>query len=86
MIYDLSCLYCHEKGRYAFFKLDDSKYSLDYLEKHFPKYTRYSVYQVARYGTSPMNWKRTYMPNYTLEKMSYQQMEDLRAYVEQQNK
>lgn len=86
LIYELSCLHCHEKGRYAFFKLDDSKYSFNYLEKHLARYTRYSLYQVARYGTSPMNLKRTYMPNYTLEKMSHQQLEDLRAYIEQEAK
>ena len=84
MIYDLSCKHCHEDGRYAFFELDDSWFSFRFLEKHFPRYTRYSGYQVIRYGTSPITGKRAYMPNYTLEKMSHQQLEDLRAYVEQQ--
>lgn len=82
IIYDLSCLHCHEGQRYAFFNLDGSKYSFRFLEKHFNKYTRYSVYQVSRYGTSPIPGKHTYMPNYTLEKMSHQQMEDLKAYIE----
>lgn len=84
LIYDSSCLHCHENGRYAFFELDNSKHAFKYLQNHMAKYTRYSLYQVARYGTSPMNLKRTYMPNYTLEKMSHQQLEDLRAYIEQQ--
>ena len=83
LIYEHSCLYCHEEGRPAFFRLDDSKLSLNYLAKHFPRYTRYSTYQVARYGTPPMSGKKAYMPQYTLEKMSNQQMEDLRAYIEQ---
>ena len=86
LVYDLSCKYCHEKGRYAFFELDDSAYSFKYLERHLSRYTRYSLYQVARYGTSPLNGKRAYMPNYTLEKMSDQQLEDLRAYIEQEAK
>lgn len=81
LIYELSCLHCHENGRYAFYRLDDSKFSFKHLDRHFSRYTRYSVYQVARYGTSPLSGKRAYMPNYTLEKMSNQQMEDLRAYV-----
>ena len=84
MIYDLSCKHCHEEGRYAFFELDDSWFSFRFLEKHFPRYTRYSGYQVIRYGTSPITGKRAYMPNYTMEKMSHQQLEDLRAYIEQQ--
>ncbi|MEZ5038568.1 MAG: c-type cytochrome [Saprospiraceae bacterium] len=83
LIYELSCLHCHENGRYAFYRLDESTFSFKHLEHHFPRYTRYSVYQVARYGTSPLNGKRAYMPNYTQEKMSNQQMEDLRAYVAQ---
>lgn len=82
-VYELSCLHCHEKERYSFFKLDHAKTTFQYLKKHFPQYTRYSVYQVARYGTSPIPGKKAYMPNYTLEKMSHQQLEDLRAYVEQ---
>ena len=86
LIYDLSCLHCHQQGRYAFFKLDDSKYSFKYLDKHMARYTRYSVYQVSRWGTSPFAGKETYMPNYTLEKMSNQQLEDLRAYIEQEAK
>lgn len=83
LIYELSCLHCHAEKRYSFFELDDTKMSFQFLKNHFPRYTRYSVYQVARYGTSPLNGKRAYMPHYPVEKMSNQQMEDLRAYIEQ---
>lgn len=84
LVYDLSCKHCHEDKRYSFFNLDDSAYSFNYLKRHMARYTRYSVYQVTRYGTPPMNGKKAYMPNYTLEKLSNQQLEDLRAYIEQQ--
>ncbi len=80
-IYELSCLHCHDKGKYSFLTLDNSKYSFKFLNKHMPRYTRYSVYQVGRYGTYPLNGKRAYMPHYTKEKMSDGQMEDLRAYL-----
>lgn len=83
LIYELSCLHCHKNKRYSFFNLDNSNYSFQFLEKHFPTYSRYSVYQVARYGTSPVPWKRAYMPNYTKEKMSNDMLEDLRVYIEQ---
>lgn len=83
LIYDLSCKHCHENQRYAFFNLDDSRYSFRHLEKHIPRYTRYSIYQVIRWGTSPVPGKKAYMPNYTLEKLNNQQVEDLRAYIEQ---
>ncbi len=81
-IYQTSCLHCHEKGRYSFFVLDESKYSFKYLQKHITRYSPYSIYQVSRYGTSPMNGKRSYMPFYTKEKMSDQMLEDLRAFIE----
>jgi len=83
LIYDLACLHCHAPGQYTFFKLDDSRFSFQHLDKHIPRYTRYSIYQVIRFGTSPMAGKRTYMPNFTLQKMSDQQVEDLRAYIQQ---
>lgn len=82
LIYELSCLHCHEKERYSFFNLDDTEMSFDFLNKHISRYTRYSIYQVGRWGTSPIPGKKAYMPNYTAEKMSDQQMEDLRAYIE----
>jgi mono/diheme cytochrome c family protein len=81
LVYDLSCKHCHENERYSFFKLDDTNLSFDYLEKHFSRYTRYSTYQVARWGTSPIPGKRAYMPQYTEERLSVQQLEDLKAYV-----
>ena len=84
LIYDLSCLHCHEDERYSFFDLDHSKNSFEFMDKHFPKYDRYSAYQVIRWGTSPATGKKAYMPNYTLEKMSRQQIEDLRAYIHQE--
>jgi mono/diheme cytochrome c family protein len=82
LIYNLSCKHCHEAQRYSFFNLDDSKITFKYLKNHFPKYSHSSIYQVARYGTSPKPGKRAYMPQYTAEKMSDQQLEDLRAYIE----
>ena len=81
LIYKLSCLHCHEDQRYSFFELDDSFSSKEHLSNHFHKYSNYSVYQVGRYGTPPKPGKRAYMPLYPEEKMSAQQMEDLRAYL-----
>lgn len=82
-IYESSCLHCHENKRYSFFNLDNSRSSFRFLKKNINRYTRHSIYQVGRYGTSPLNGKKAYMPQYTEEKMSRQQMEDLRTYIEQ---
>lgn len=82
-IYELSCLHCHEKGRYSFFKLDKTKDSAKYLYNNLDNHHHSSFYQVGRYGTPPKPGKKAYMPQYTEEKMSNQQMEDLRAYIKQ---
>ncbi|MEM7104270.1 MAG: cytochrome c [Bacteroidota bacterium] len=79
-VYENSCLHCHSSGKYAFFELDKGKTSRQFLNYHFGRYTRYSMYNLAVYGTSPLPGKRTYMPNYPKERLSQQQIEDLRAY------
>jgi len=85
-IYELSCLHCHENARYSFLNLDKSKFSFKYLRNHVDSYSHSSIYQVGRYGTPPRAGKKAYMPQYTQEKMTNQQMEDLRAYFDQQAK
>jgi len=80
-IYKLSCLHCHEDQRYSFFDLNDGKLSRKLLAKHFPTLSYYSSYQVIRHGAPSHPGKRAYMPQFTSEKMSNQQVEDLRAYV-----
>ncbi len=80
-IYKLSCLHCHEDQRYSFFDLNDGKLSRRLLAKHFPSYSYYSSYQFIRYGAPSHPGKRAYMPQFTSEKMSNQQVEDLRAYL-----
>ncbi len=80
-IYKLSCLHCHDDQRYSMFDLNDGKLSRRLLGKHFPKYSYYSSYQVIRYGAPSHPGKSAYMPQFTSEKMSDQQVEDLRAYL-----
>jgi len=80
-IYKLSCLHCHGDQRYSFFDLNDGRLSRKLLGKHFPRFSYYSSYQVIRYGAPPHPGKRAYMPQFTSEKMSDQQVEDLRAYL-----
>lgn len=81
LIYELSCLHCHENKRYSLFELDNNEMTFDYLERHIPRYSHASLYQVTRYGVRPLYGKRSYMPQYTAEKMSDQMVEDLRAYI-----
>jgi mono/diheme cytochrome c family protein len=86
MVYRHSCKHCHENTRYSFFNLDDSKDTFKHLAKNFPKNNRYSLYYLIREGTFPLYGKRAYMPRYTKEKLTDQQIEDLRAYIEDEAK
>lgn len=84
LIYENSCMHCHYKKRYSFLNLDKSKISFKYLDNKASSYSRYSIYQVTRYGTDPKHWKKAYMPHYPIEKMSEQQLADLRAFIRQE--
>lgn len=84
LIYENSCFHCHKKNEYSFYRLDNEKLSFKQLKNQMGRYDVRSVYQVVRYGTEPLGGKKAYMPHYPLEKMSLQQMEDLRTYIYQE--
>lgn len=83
-IYELGCRHCHRAGQVSGYILDYSRLTFRKLLRDMTEDDQESFYQSIRYGTSPVPGHRPYMPNYTLERMSHQQVEDLRAYVEQQ--
>ena len=82
LIYELSCQYCHFDHDYSFLILDDLELTFKHLANKAGTYGPHSLYQVVRYGTYPKRGKRAYMPQYTKEKLSDQQMADLRAYID----
>ena len=45
------------------------------------KTSEMSVYEIVRRGTNPIAGYKPYMPHYTQEKLSNQQIEDLVAYI-----
>jgi mono/diheme cytochrome c family protein len=81
-IYLNSCLHCHENGRYSYFALDTSKLSMKFLQRKSTTYTDHSIYQAVRYGIYSTSGRRSYMPQYPLEKMSEEQLLDLRGYID----
>ncbi len=81
-VYDSSCKHCHYRNKYSYLNLDDSSLTFDWLSKKADTYSRYSIYQVIRYGTYSLHGKNSYMPRYPKEKMSDQQIEDLKAYLD----
>ena len=81
LVYKNSCLHCHKNGEYSFFQMDDHALTHKYLNRKADGYSRQSIYQVIRWGVPTKSGKRSYMPQYPQEKMSDQQLADLRAYI-----
>lgn len=82
-LFENSCMYCHYQGRVTNFKLDKDKLTARMLERNLTEYTDESIYQIVRYGTYTRPGRNQYMPLYTEEKMSDEQINDLVAYIKQ---
>jgi mono/diheme cytochrome c family protein len=81
VIYKISCQTCHKPQGVSDYVLDDDKVTFRQLKSNFAEESPMSLYKISRYGTHAEPGHRPYMPHYTLEKMSNQQLEDLRAYI-----
>lgn len=82
LIYDNSCLMCHdEQGPSNYLKLDNGALSLSIFRQHFKSSGHLSLYEIVRHGTYAETGHRAYMPNFTAERLSNAQVEDLRAYM-----
>lgn len=84
-VYKQSCLHCHAGKRYSNFRLDRSQKTFKFLKKHFDTPTRYSIYDVLRYSPGTKG-EKTNSPHYTAQRMSNQQLQDLRFYITQKAK
>lgn len=82
-LYELSCLHCHQADGVSHYVLDNSQLSFRHLEKMIDKDSHFSIYQIIAYGTYAIPGHQPYMPHYPEERMSKQQVEDLRSYIEQ---
>jgi len=81
-IYELSCQHCHGEGGESDVVLDNGRTTFKWLKRNISKNSQLSIYEIIRKGTYSELGHKEYMPHYTLEKMSDQQIEDLRAYIE----
>lgn len=81
-IFRTSCMHCHENGRYSYFSLDTTQITMKHLQRKATTYKDHSIYQAVRYGIYSTNGRRSYMPQYPLEKMSEKQLADLRGYID----
>jgi len=84
-VYKLSCLHCHGDKRYAGFKLDETQQTFKFLKKNFDISSRYSIYDAVRYSPGSKG-NKTNPPHYTEQRMSNQQLQDLRFYITQKAK
>ena len=80
-IYELSCMTCHKEGGVTNYKLHDDKLTHKHLKFWANTHKTFSVYDITRKGTYSKNGYKPYMPNYTKERLSDQQLEDLMAYI-----
>lgn len=81
LLYETSCLHCHHNARVTYLDLDKDVLSAQYLWNNKEGYDDESIYQVIRWGTYPITGRKQYMPLYTEERMTDQQIEDLMAYI-----
>jgi len=82
LIYENSCLHCHADRKYSHLLLDHEKLTFKHLANKADGYSNHSLLQVTRYGVYSKSGKKSYMPQYPLEKMSNQQLADLNAFID----
>lgn len=82
IIFKRACRHCHRPDGESDVIFSETGTTFRWLKRHITWDSHLSIYHAARYGTSPEAGHMEYMPLFTLEKMSHQQVEDLRAYIE----
>ena len=80
-IWENSCLTCPKKYGISQMVLDNSIMTARKFARNFAKDRDWSLYEIVRHGTHAEPAHRQYMPHYTLDRMSHQQVEDLRAFL-----
>lgn len=82
-IFTKSCTHCHHYGGPSLFTMEPTRKTGKLFMKHLDRDTPFALYDIVRHGTYAEPGHRQYMPLYTLDRMSHQQLEDLRAYLNQ---
>ena len=82
IIYKRSCQHCHRENGESDEVFDNSKLLFKWFAKNINSSSKSSIYNIIRYGTYSSDYHKKYMPQFTQEKMSDQQIEDLRAFIE----
>lgn len=81
-IYEKGCLHCHAVYKdITNFDLGMDVLSYKFLNKKLYAYNQYSISHITRYGTYAFNGRKQYMPQYSMENMSDEQMLDLIHFI-----
>ncbi len=81
-IYTNGCLHCHSVNReITNFDLGDNKLSYKFLNGKLYAYNQFSISHITRYGTYAVNGRKQYMPQYSMENMSDEQLLDLIHFI-----
>lgn len=81
-VYKLSCMACHQDGGVSDITFDYNRLTFQKFLRQITKSGNYNLYDIVRHGTYTELGKPRYMPLYPKERLSDQQIEDLRAYME----
>ena len=80
-IFEQSCMWCHRDKRVSHLELNKSKRARQFLVNRLKQDDEHSVYVVTRKGTHPIPGSKAYMPLFTRERLTDEQIEDLIAYL-----
>jgi len=87
VIYEQGCMHCHDPQRnITNLGLEDAVLSFRQLNRNMSSTKDMSIYEITRKGTYSIAGYKPYMPHYTLDRMSDQQIEDIAAYIKQEAK
>jgi mono/diheme cytochrome c family protein len=82
LIYEKTCLTCHARGGPGTYRLGANKLSYKELLRNRNQQNNLSFYRTIRYGTRPYGVPMAYMPFFTRERLSDQQIDDLVAFLQ----
>lgn len=79
-LYYKSCLFCHHHNEHSHLRLEPDAKSYEFLKKHFDDHSSHSMYDILRYSPGSKG-NHTGSPIYSAERMSDQQIQDLRFFI-----
>lgn len=81
-IFTKGCMHCHDpETGITNFTMQNNPLTLRFLHRKKDKYNNWAVPHITRYGTYAMTGRKQYMPMYSFEKLSKEQMLDLLHYL-----